>query len=116
MTYMVPMQHGWLWFPDRPGLITGIIIGGFGLGAFVFNFVCTGLVNPDNEKPVDGRFSDEVNGRVHRMLVIFTLSCICIVTVSSMLIYPGRDPVSKKEVKSRMQEDALSNLYEPPEV
>lgn len=32
LTYMVPMQHGWLWFPDYPGLVSGIIIGGFGIG------------------------------------------------------------------------------------
>jgi len=32
LTYMVPVAHGWLWFPDCPGLISGIIIGGFGVG------------------------------------------------------------------------------------
>ena len=49
LTYMVPMHHGWLWFPNQAGLISGIIIGGFGLGALVFAPLATLLVNPDGE-------------------------------------------------------------------
>ena len=47
LSYMVPMHHSWLWFPDRPGLISGIIIGGFGFGALVFGPVATSIVNPN---------------------------------------------------------------------
>ncbi len=32
LSYMVPMTHGWRWFPLNPGLVSGIIIGGFGVG------------------------------------------------------------------------------------
>ena len=46
LTYMVPMHNGWLWFPSRPGLVSGIIIGGFGVGTFVMGIVCTAIVNP----------------------------------------------------------------------
>ena len=49
MTYMIPMHHGWLWFPEKPGLISGIIIGGFGLGALVFAPLALALVNPEGE-------------------------------------------------------------------
>ncbi len=49
MTYMVPMHHGWLWFPNRPGLISGIIIGGFGFGELVFAPIALKLVNPHGE-------------------------------------------------------------------
>ena len=37
LTYMVPMHHGWLWFPNNPGLVSGIIIGGFGVGTLIFS-------------------------------------------------------------------------------
>ena len=49
LSYMVPMHHGWLWFPNNPGLISGIIIGGFGLGALVFAPIATSIVNPNGE-------------------------------------------------------------------
>ena len=48
LTYMVPMHHGWLWYPNRPGLVSGIIIGGFGFGALIFGTVARLIVNTGN--------------------------------------------------------------------
>ena len=57
---MIAVHHGWLWFPNRPGLISGLIIGGFGLGSLVFSPIATQIVNPHDEQEKNGRFSDEV--------------------------------------------------------
>ena len=46
--YMTPIHHVWQWLPSRPGLYSGILIGGYGLGAFVFDNVATHVINPDN--------------------------------------------------------------------
>ena len=119
LTYMVPMQHGWLWFADKPGLISGFITGGFGLGAFVMNFVCAKVVNPGNEMPMDGSYSEVVNERVPTMLLVFACSCASIALVAAMLIYPGKDPVNKRSVKNKIQKSGgllnETNFYEPPE-
>ena len=48
IVYMVPVHHGWLWFPNNPGLVSGIILGGFGLGSLIFDNVLRVLVNPDD--------------------------------------------------------------------
>ena len=50
MVYLAPIHHGWLWFPDHPGLVSGIIIGGFGVGALVYDNVWTALINPYNDE------------------------------------------------------------------
>ena len=92
------MHHGWLWFPNRPGLVSGIVIGGFGMGSFIFDFVCTALVNPDDLSDVNGKFPEEVNERVPRMMLVMIGSNICIVAVALLLIFPGRDLTSQKEV------------------
>lgn len=42
---------GWEWFPEKKGLISGIIVGGYGFGAFIFGFISTAIVNSENEKP-----------------------------------------------------------------
>lgn len=51
--------------------MSGIIIGGFGFGTFIFGFISTSIVNPNNEKaetvlPGDKNryFSKEVADRV----------------------------------------------------
>ena len=32
----------------RKGLVTGITLGGYGFGSFIFSHISTKLVNPDN--------------------------------------------------------------------
>jgi hypothetical protein len=53
----VPIICSWEWFPDNKGLVGGLILSGYGFGAFVFGFISTAIVNPDNESvdyPEDG--------------------------------------------------------------
>ena len=89
---MVPMHHGWLWFPDRAGLISGIIIGGFGFGALVFAPIATILVNPDGEKAINGKFTADVNERVPHMLLVLDVCFLVVCVISGLLIFPGPDP------------------------
>lgn len=43
----------WSHFPQYKTRISGIVIGGYGLGSAVFNLIATSLVNPHNESPHD---------------------------------------------------------------
>ena len=47
-SYMVPLQLGWKACPDNAGLASGIIVGGFGLGALIFSYLAAKIVNPYN--------------------------------------------------------------------
>lgn len=47
--YWTPLICAWEWFPDKKGLISGLIIGAFGFGALIFGFVTTWIVNPENQ-------------------------------------------------------------------
>ena len=107
MTYMVAVHHGWLWFPNRPGLVSGLIIAGFGFGALIFNNVSRQLVNPHNESAdEDGKFSDLVNDRVPYMLHI-VLICFAVMTLTSIiLISPGPEedaPLSGEAAEPNQQ-------------
>ena len=108
LTYMVPMHHGWLWFPKYPGLVSGIIVGGFGVGTLIFSLVCTALVNPDNLGQEDGKFPDSVNERVPHMLVIWTVCRVCIAIASIILIFPGNDLTNSKELQDAISRRSLS--------
>lgn len=54
--YMVPLVCAWEYFPEKKGLMTGIIIGAYGFGSFGFSLLSTHLVNPTGANPdiVDG--------------------------------------------------------------
>lgn len=62
LAYMTPMSNGFGWFPNRKGLVAGVILAGFGIGTFVFNMAQTAYVNPNNLSPPDdasGYFTQE---------------------------------------------------------
>ena len=56
ITYMTAIHHSWLFFPKQGGLTSGIILGGYGFGALVFDNVSTALVNPG------GKYKKDENG------------------------------------------------------
>jgi MFS family permease len=71
MIYILPVNTAWAYFPDNIGLASGIVISGFGFGAFFFNFISTAIANPWNDKPLDdksGRYPDRVGQNVPIML------------------------------------------------
>lgn len=76
IVYWVPIILGWEWFPDRKGLVNGLIMGGYGFGSFVFGLISTAIANPADLKvsvPIDGPptndelFPKEVGERVPGM-------------------------------------------------
>ena len=48
LSYTTPIRLGWKAMPAKSGLISGIIIGGFGVGSLVFTALGTLIINPDN--------------------------------------------------------------------
>ena len=50
IVYWTPIICAWEWFPERKGLVGGLIISAFGFGAFFFGFYSTWIVNPEDAK------------------------------------------------------------------
>ena len=94
---MVPVHHGWLWFPDNPGLVSGVILGGFGVGSLIFDNVLTHVVNPDNlPAHEDGFYEQSVNVRFMLMWRVLVVSWLVITIIGVIMIFPG--PVPKKKL------------------
>ncbi len=49
--YIVPLAMLIKWFPDKRGLITGLAVAGFGLGAFLISQVAPGLIKGQGVLP-----------------------------------------------------------------
>lgn len=49
LCYTAPISAAVRWLPNNKGLVTGIIVGGFGCGAFVFGLIATAVVNPNHQ-------------------------------------------------------------------
>ena len=46
LTYMVPVQIAWSLYPKKLGLVSGLVIGGFGIGNIMCSKMSTMIVNP----------------------------------------------------------------------
>ena len=36
ITYLVAVQNSWLTFPQKPALVSGLVISGFGIGSLIY--------------------------------------------------------------------------------
>jgi len=93
--YMAPLISGWSYFPDRKGFVSGVIISGFGFGAFVFSYITQAYVNPDNLSPTivvkngnvtDHFFTDEVANRVPGMFRLLALLWAILTVIAVILV------------------------------
>ena len=67
--YFAPLMTGWEWWEGREGIVTGVVLGAFGFSSFIFSFIASAIINPNNEQPMqlsDGNiiYSPEIAARV----------------------------------------------------
>ncbi|CAD8092769.1 unnamed protein product [Paramecium sonneborni] len=100
LVYMLPIICGWKYFPFNRGMVSGLIIAGYGFGAFTFNFVCKAICNPNNEEPEIGfeengkikkYFSKDVYENVPFMFQMLALSYFILTIISVLLVKYPRD-------------------------
>jgi len=72
--------------------VSGIIIGGFGFGAMLFDFVSTAIVNPENVEEVDERFPPYISDRVPGMLRKLGICYTVIILISALLLFKRKMP------------------------
>merc|ERR1719225_203214 len=105
------LTTGMKWFPERKGTVMGIVVGGFGGGAMVFNQIQTKIVNPDNLKAVEQGgeryFVDqELLDRVPTLLLILGAIYFVLGITGALLVNqpPTKWLIEKEEEKKRNAE------------
>jgi len=73
-TYFQSLKNCWKYFPDKKGLISGIIFSSFGLSAFIFTSLGDYLINPkDDQKNKDGYYSEEISEKFLTYIKVFIM-------------------------------------------
>jgi len=100
MVYMVPVACSWKYFPHKKGTASGFIIGCFGFGTLIFNYVAMAIVNPGNEGASllsDGTkyFAENIYKQVPIMFKILSGFYLVIGMTGALLVsYPKSVPKS----------------------
>ena len=61
--YAAPLRNCWKYFPANKGLITGLIIFGYGSSALVINMIVSWYINPNNVGRID-YYPKEISDKV----------------------------------------------------
>lgn len=104
MIYMLPVRNAWHYYPHRKGLVSGLILMCYSVGAIIWSFLTTLIANPGNDKPTliipmgknheimydkDSRVVENVP----QMLRTIAITYFVIITIATLMI-------SKKEIES----------------
>jgi len=101
------MTIGMRWFPDNKGTAMGIVVGGFGGGAFIFNQIQTAILNPDNIS-TDGEYftNPELLARVPTLMLILGALYFSIQVFACLLV---TEPDINRELLPRSEEELLED-------
>ena len=107
LSYTVPIRLGWKAMPERSGLVSGLIIAGFGFGSLLFTSLSTSIVNPNNvSQEVVGKtengedilaFPESVTIMVPYLLRYLAMSFAAIIILAMILIREPYDITDKVE-------------------
>lgn len=85
--YIIPIRLGFMYFPHKKGIVSGLIVCGFGMGAFFLSYVAKYIINPDNYAPeiynaqvkeyyFDHRVSDNVPFGIRVLSIIYLFTAL----------------------------------------
>jgi MFS family permease len=108
IAYCSPLMLSWSQYPQYKARMSGIVLGGYGLGSAVFNLVATSLVNPHNRSPDDKEhdgdvtyhyFSRATADNVPTMLRWLSLIYLLISAAAVLLLFTKQpsSPISDEE-------------------
>ncbi len=53
LLYMPGLKNAWQYFPSKKGLISGIILSSYSVGAIFWILITKAVANPRNESPME---------------------------------------------------------------
>jgi MFS family permease len=101
ISYAAPMIAGWKWLPNAKGLVSGVILTGFGAGGFIFSLLGTSFVNPNGLNPTNGKFPNAIYNAFPGMLQKLALLYFIVGSLGAALITKPAAPAAP--VKGNVQ-------------
>ena len=110
MAYYAAANEAWKFFPDKPGFASGIILSGYGMGAFFFDNISTQLINPNNYDVGSPEFNEAVKTRFVLMLRWLIVCFSGLILVGAVTIWRGPEKLADKVAKMKEDEGINTRL------
>lgn len=115
IAYIGPLTCAMRWLPKWKGVASGFIVGGFGLGALIFDAVQTAFVNPDNLAPnslPDQKYftQPELLDRVPRVFLLLGGTYIVMQFVGSLFIFSPPDDMLEENQEGNQEAPQINDV------
>ena len=125
LMYSAALQAGWSHLSERIGMVSGLIICGFGFGGFIFGIVTNMLCNPDNIEVqkfmIEGKeeqlFPEEVAKNVPSMLRTLDLIWFCLFFFGACTVQTYQPPLTllEEDVEINLTDESNKQLLNDKE-
>lgn len=108
--YFSLLRNSWKYYPERKGLITGIILCSYGLASTIYTSICEYIVNPKEVKPISEDFyEEEVAQKMFYFILILTITFSLGSVLSVIMISPHSNLI---QIKSNSLDEKTPYLDE----
>ena len=116
ITYLPTLKNCWKYYPNKKGLISGILFSSCGLSTFLFTTIGDWLINPKAESEIGKQlYSKDIAMRYLNYLQYYIICIIILGTISSILSFPFEEEANVKEIdidKTFDDKENKNNLIE----
>jgi len=86
------MRASWRHYPNKKGLITGVLLAGFGSSSSIFNLIADRLINPFLEKPLENNiYSKEIANKVPLYFLVVLIATAAVGFISIIILFPYQE-------------------------
>ena len=112
MNYMPVIKNCLLYFPNKKGLINGLVLFGYGTSSLIYNSIADYLINPEFHKinPATGFFDKDITKNVKKYLKFFNIFNGIMSMISYFLLFEYT--ISDKDIKNtdkNVKENNINN-------
>lgn len=109
LSYYPILKTCWKYFPEKKGIITGIILCVFGFSPLVFTSLADAVINPDKVKPEEGIYPPEIAENIKKYSLIMSIVIGVLGLIAMVLMFPRDNIVGDTALK---EDDELQKAKE----
>ena len=107
--YFPLLNNAWKYFPEKKGILSGVILCCFGMGSFFWTFIADSLINPDDKKvEEDGYYNISVADKIKDFWLLMTFIVIGFMVIIGLLAFDyyedKKDSQSSDLIESKEEE------------
>ena len=110
LSYITTTRNSWYFYPEKKGLISGIILFGYGVSSMIFSAIADNIINPDNEAAENSGFfnksiADNTYIYIKKLnIILFIMSLLGFFLISD---YNKNNPKMIEEKNNNLENSSL---------